>query len=133
MPLDVEAYVKQQLEDIDLTSHVRAVVKDRLQHEVLEDLKMIVRNEAQSLVREEVEKILNEGIIISDGFKTESYESFEKFFKKTLKSKVESYDIRRTLQSTVKKRVEELFKGEVNNAMKEVIKQIQVSLKKEKE
>ena len=129
MTLDIEGYLKRQLEDIDLTSHVRAVVKELL----TEDIKTILKNEvaakASEFVEAEVTTLLEEGIEINDGWGKQKFKSYTDFFRDYFKEKIKGYDIKRTITNTVKKRVDELFTAELKTVINKIADELILSVK----
>ena len=113
----IEKYIKDQLEEIDITYLVREEIRKLISTEIKQAIAKSVRTEIDTIIHSEVEIYMAGEVKTDDGWgKKETYPSLEGLFKRTFKERVDSsYDIKSIIIKIVKEKVAELY---INNAKK---------------
>jgi len=121
--VDVEAIVKAQLEDMDMSGMVRQILKEEMHAIIQKNGKDIIEKESEQIFQAEIKKIMfGEGVRTDDGFgDTKAYANFEELFKKALRDRLtRDYDIKRGIEQSIKKMID----ARATTISREVITQI---------
>ena len=124
--LDLNKYIAQQLEDIDISLIVKQEVKSQVQGDVARELKVIVREQIERIILDEIDLVMKEGIEVSDGWdKPKRYEKFSDFFRVEFRKRLDkSYDIRKLIDKAVKDKVSSLFNANIDKALKDIVEKL---------
>ena len=129
--LDLNKYIKQQLEDLDISLIVKQEVREQVRSDIARELKVIVREQIDRIITDEVNLILKEGVTVSTGYGEPTvYKSFENFFKSEFQKRMnKDYDMKKIIELGVKAKVASLFNTQVDGAIKEIIAKLTKELK----
>lgn len=122
MNINIEELIKAEIKDMDLALVVREVVTSLIGEEVQLSLRDVIQEESKRIISGQIALVLESPIETDDGWgKREKWESFEVLFKTKFLEKINShYEMKKTIESQVKARVESLFA----NSYKEISNKI---------
>ena len=123
MEIDMQQFIKERLDEIDLKSLVVEEVRLLIYKEVLSEIKSAVKSKVDTMIKEEIDLIMKSTPIkTDDGWGTrEEFPCFADLFKKVLYDRLESgCDMKRMIQKTVLARVDALMKEHATAAIKKV-------------
>jgi flagellar hook-basal body complex protein FliE len=124
--INIEEYIKKQIEDIDLHDVVRELIRQLISDDVKRQIRDTSMEEVKRIVKTEVEIVLSKGVQTDDGWgKKESYTSFEEMFKKHFKEAINNhYEVRRTIEDYTKQQVKKL----VDDKTKDIVEALKKAL-----
>ena len=128
--MDIQAYIEEQVKEIDVKEEVFAIIHHTVVKIVREDaqneIKRIMNDEISALINREIAIILAGPVTVNDGWsKRETYPSFEDMFKKLFKERLDkSYDMKSTIQREVQQMAEKLYKKKVGIIKARIVEEI---------
>jgi|TARA_Y100000310_G_C20353926_1_gene655716 putative AlgH/UPF0301 family transcriptional regulator len=129
--MDLEKYLKDQLEHIDLSEVVEGIIRETIGLEVdraiRKEIKAAVETKISELITAETNRILMGGPVKTDDgwHDKKTYANFDELFKKLFKERLDSsYDMKGTISRITKDKVNALFnkkENEIAEALKQVL------------
>ena len=120
--MQIEDIVKEKLNEIDLNDivadEVRQIISEPLRRKIAE----YTAERIKALIDVEIEIAINKPVKTDDGWgKRKEYANFEELYKQIFAEKINgAYEIKRTIENTVKARVDELFKANAQVVIKKI-------------
>lgn len=133
MDLDIESVVKKavalEMHEIDAPQMARELMRELIRNEVGKVLPELVKNEAASMIQQEIHSFLDGPVNTDDGWgKKETYPSFEDLFKKQFRESMNStYEVKREIEKQVKARVDALVKQDFSQVIEKIVDQLTCS------
>ena len=127
MDINIEALVKEKIEDVDVGSLVRSEIRKELSGDIKRSIKEVMRCEIGDIIRTEIDIVMTTlPISTDDGWgKKEEFVSFEELFKKEFYSRLNSsWEMKKEVSKVVKAHVESLFNRHEENINKYVVEKI---------
>ncbi len=112
MNIDIEAYIRQQLEEIDIAELVRREIRTIVNGELRSGIVASARKEVDAIIKTEIEACLTKPVKTDDGWgKKAEYESLDDLFKQEFRKKLDSnYEMKNTIKKIVESKVSDLMK-----------------------
>jgi len=113
MELNIEELIKDQIAEIDIRSSVNSVVRQMVEPEVKQKIKKLTDKRVTEIIDLEIQEIMSKGVETDDGWgKKAKYPSFEELFKTEFRKRIDStYEVKRLIDESIKKQVEDLFRA----------------------
>jgi len=124
--MDIEQYIEDQLQNIDIKAIVIGIVRDQAKSEVFATIKRLTEQEVSTIIKKEIEIALSQTLETDDGWgHREKFDSFEDMFRKVFAEKLKaSYEIKKTLKKMVEEKVEKLYEQNKKDAIGKVVKEL---------
>jgi len=124
--MDIEKYIEDQLQEIDIKAIVIGIVRDQAKSEVFATIKRLTEQEISTIIKKEIEIALSQSLETDDGWgKREKYDSFEDIFRKVFAEKLAaSYEVKKTIKKMVEDKVGKLYEQNKQEAIKKVVTEL---------
>lgn len=115
--INLEDYIKEQLNEIDVAEIVRQEVKNEINSTIKRELKKWTEEKVNGLIETEIEIALDKKVHTDDGWgNKKTYDSFEHLFKTVFQEKLNSsYEIKNLISRHVKDSVDKLYQKEAKS------------------
>lgn len=112
MNIDIETYIQQQLEGIDIAELVRRELRTMVADEFKSTVTPAVRKEVDAIIKAELEACFSKPIKTDNGWgERKEYASLDDLFKLELYKRLESsYEMKSTIKKLVEVKVSDLMK-----------------------
>ena len=118
----VEKYVQREMSEYDIAGITRSVIRDIVSKEVSTAIKPIVETEIRAIIQTEIESIFTTEVQLNDGYKKETFPTFEEFFKAEFKKKLnDQYQVRAVIEKLVKDRVQSLIQQDYAKVVETIV------------
>lgn len=126
MELNIEALVRQQIEEIDFHQLVRQEIRELISKTVKSDIEKATKEEVKAIIKEEIVLAMKGPVKTDDGWgKKETFESFDDMFKAYFKQCMDSkWEIKEVIARHVKDETSKL----VDQKTKEIVDALKVKL-----
>lgn len=110
--MQLEDIVKEKLNEIDLSDIVAQEVRTIISEPLRREIAKYTAERIKALIDVEIEIALTKPVKTDDGWgKKKEYANFEELYKQAFAEKINgAYEVKSTIEKTVKARVDELFK-----------------------
>ena len=124
--MDIEKYVEEQLQNVDITSIVNQVVRNEVKTEIYSTIKRLTERKITEIIEQEIAIALNTSVKTDDGWgKRNEYPNFDALFRETFAKKLnESWEMKKTIQKVVEARVSKLYEANKKEAINKVVDEI---------
>jgi len=111
MDISIEEYVKNQLQNIDVTSLVEAEVRRQVKPLIESETNKFVRDKINELVAQELEKFMaGEVVLKKDWMEEERYSSFSQYIAKMFQQSInQNYHLQRELERMVQNSIKDMY------------------------
>lgn len=120
--LDINEFLKEHLESIDLPQLVRWEIRTEISGEIKRQIQSIVKKEIENIVETEIDIVMSKGIKTDDGWgKIEEYKSFEDLFKRTFSNKLNNdWEMKKVIEKHVSDNVKKLFQENLKTVVSKI-------------
>ena len=131
MNIDIENYIQQQLEEIDITELVRRELRTMVADEFKGTVAPAVRKEVDAIIKAELEVCFSKPLKTDDGWgKKAEYESIEDLFKQELYKRLEwCYEMKNTIKKLVESKVSDLMKQHYDIIVKKMAAELTATVR----
>lgn len=126
MSVDINEYIKEQLESIDVQQIVREEIRSVLKEEATYNLSNKIRSladaEISEIIKVEINKAFQGAVNTDDGWGDKKhFDTFEDLFKSKFQTKLNSdWEVKRTIERTIENKVSEYIKAQAETVTKKV-------------
>lgn len=124
--MNIEQYIEDQLQNVDIKSIVVNEVKNQVGKEIFAAIKRLTEQEITTIIKKEIEIALTQPVSTDDGWgKKEKFDSFDTMFRKVFAEKLNnSYEIKGTIKKMVEEKVSKLYEQNKKEAIERVVSSI---------
>ena len=121
--IDIDKYLKEQLEQVEITNLVIAEIKNLISTDIRKQITKAVRDQIDILIKDEIDIYLSGPVDTDDGWgKKVYYESFEMLFKKEFNERIKAtYDVKRIIEKRVSEQVKSLFTDRYEEVIDKIV------------
>jgi len=123
---NIEQYIEEQLQNIDIRSIVVQEVRTKISTEIHATIVRLTEQEVTSIIKREIEISLNEPVKTDDGWGNRAeYGSFNVLFRKIFAERLNGcWDMKQMLKKAVEARVTKLYEANKKEAIEKIAKEI---------
>ena len=124
--MDIEQYIQDQVEQIDISAIVRQEVRANITDDIRKQIHAVVNREIEAIIKKEITFAMSQPISTDDGWgKKEAYPSIEALFKEKFASKLESsWEMKKTISREVQNKVNDLFNKSVHDVIAKITEEL---------